>query len=398
MKAIIRTAAAALMLGYASVSPAQIYVYAVEDMWANELDFGGVDAEAHDINDLNEIVGWVNDPTNSNSELPRAVFYKNGTATWIMDQAGYYNTHAYGINNSSRVVGTYQDPYQQPATPHAFYWNSATSWFKELSTQPYRSEAYAINDAGLIAGHVKAFVGCNGQDDLPMTWKIVSGWPGVELDIPFCPPSLTNALSVYDVNESGDMTGWKENGAGSGARAFRWNGSLENVPLPAGAYETFGEGINESGAVVGSVTFYPETGIHHPRAFFWNGMSANSIVLGTLPGGNESHAKEVNDLQFVAGSSEHKFPFSVGGITGNITRLRGFIWHAHFGMKALPIPAGFSSYGTNCHANALSSLNWFAGGYIRVVGYCTNSQNQKRPVRWNVKIIKVSLPTTPLPP
>jgi len=69
-------------------------------MWATELDFGGVDAEAHDINDLNEIVGWVNDPGN-NPELPRAMFYKNGTATWIMDQAGYYNTHAHGMNNGS---------------------------------------------------------------------------------------------------------------------------------------------------------------------------------------------------------------------------------------------------------------------------------------------------------
>ena len=393
MKAIIRTAAAALMLGYASASPAQLSVYVVEDMWATELDFGGADAEAHDINDLNEIVGWVNDPANSNPDLPRAVFYKNGTVTWIKDQAGYYNTHAYGINNSSKVVGTYQDPYEQPATPHALYWSSTASWFTELSTQPYRSEAKAINDAGLIAGSVKAFVGCDGQDDLPMTWEIVSGWPGVELDIPFCPPSATSALYVHDVNDSGAMTGWKENGPGSGARAFRWNGSnLVNAPLPAGAYEHFGEGINESGAIVGSVTFYPETG-NGSRAFFWNGMSANSIVLGTLSGGDHSYAKEVNDLNFVTGFSEYEFSF--GGV-GTITKLRAFIWHVHFGMKALPIPAGFSSAATNCYANALSSLNWFAGGYIRVVGYCTNSQNQKRPVRWTVKIGKVSLPPIPL--
>jgi uncharacterized membrane protein len=396
MKAIIRTAAAALTLGYASASPAQLTVYAVEAMSAQELDFGGVDAEAHDINDLNEVVGWVNDPGN-NPELPRAVFYKNGTATWIMDQGGYYNTHAHGINNSSRVVGAYQDPYQQPATPHAFYWNAATSWFKELSTQPYRSDANAINDAGLIAGNVKANIGCNGQDDLPVTWEIVSGWPGVDLDIPFCPPSLTSALHVFDVNEAGAMTGWKENGPGSGARAFRWNGSsLVNVPLPAGASETFGAGINETGAVVGSVTFYPETGTS-ARGFFWNGTSANIVVLGTLPGGDYSYASEVNDLQFVAGSSEHEFPFSIGGITGTIARVRAYIWHAHFGLKALPIPAGFSSYGAHCYANALSNLNWFAGGYIRVVGYCTNSQNQKRPVRWTVKIVKDSFPIpTPL--
>lgn len=393
MKAIIRTAAAALMLGYASASPAQLSVYAVEAMWANELNFGGVDAEAHDINDLNEVVGWVNDP-GDDPELPRGVFYKNGTATWITDQYGYYNTHAHGINNSSRVVGTYQDPYQQPATRHAFYWNSATSWFKELSTQPYLSEANAINDAGLIAGNVKGNIGCNGQDDLPVTWQIVSGWPGVDFGILFCPPSLTSDMHVQDVNESGAVTGRKENGPGSGVRAFRWSGSLVNVPLPAGAYETFGEGINESGAVVGSVNFYPETGTQ-PRAFFWNGTSANIILLGPLPGGDYSQAKEVNDLKFVAGYSEHEFPFGSG--IGKITKVRAFIWHAHFGMKALPIPAGFSSTGTDCYANALNNLNWFAGGYIWVVGYCTNSQNQKRPVRWTVKIVKDSLPTIPVP-
>lgn len=392
MKAIIRTAAAALMLGYASVSPAQLSFYAVESMSASELDFGGVDAEAHDINDLNEVVGWVNDPGN-NPELPRGVFYKNGSATWITNQSGYYNTHAHGINNSSRVVGTYQDPYEQPATPHAFYWNSATSWFKELSTQPYRSEANAINDAGLIAGNVKGNIGCNGQDDLPVTWQIVSGWPGVDFGILFCPPSTTSDMHVLDVNESGAVTGWREQGP-TGARAFLWNGSLVNVPSPAGASETSGSGINESGAVVGSVNFFPETG-NQPRAFFWNGMSANVTLLGTLPGGDYSHATEVNDLKFVAGYSEHEFP--IGGWVAKTTKLRAFIWHAHFGMKALPIPAGFTASGTNCYANALNNLNWFAGGYIRVVGFCTNSQNQKRPVRWTVKIVKDSYPPIPTP-
>jgi hypothetical protein len=389
MKGIIRTAAVVLMLGYASVSSAQLSFYVVEDQWATELDFGGPDAEAHDINDLNEIVGWVNDAANNDAELPRAVFYKNGTVTWITDQYGYYNTHALGINNSSRVVGTYQDPYEQPATPHAFWWNSTSDWFKELSTQSYFSEANAINDAGLIAGSVKGNIGCNGQDDLPVTWKIVSGWPGIDFHIHFCPPAATSTLRIRDINESGAVTGWKENGPGAGARAFRWNGSLVTAPLPAGAYETFGEGINESGAVAGTVNFFPESGTP-ARAFFWSGSSATSVVLGTLPGGGYSHGKEVNDQQFVTGYSEHEFP--LGGGVGKITRLRAFIWHPHFGMKALPIPQGFSMHGTDCYANALNNVNWFAGGYIRVVGYCTNSQDQKRPVRWTVKVDKVSIP------
>lgn len=389
MKGIIRTAAVVLMLGYASVSSAQLSFYAVEDMWATELDFGGADAEAHDINDYNEIVGWVNDPANNDPELPRGVFYKNGTATWITDQSGYYNTHALGINNSSRVVGTYQDPYQPGATPHAFYWNSTSDWFRELSTQSYPSEANAINDAGLIAGSVEGSIGCNGQDDLPVTWKIVSGWPGIDFHIQFCPPPATSTMRIRDINESGAVIGWKENGPGAGVRAFRWNGSLANVPLPAGAYETVGEGINESGAVTGGVNFFPETGTA-PRAFFWNGSSATIAVLGTLPGGDYSHGNEVNDQQFVAGYSEQEFP--LGGGVAKISKVRAFIWHTHFGMKSLPIPAGYTTSGTDCYANALNNLNSFAGGYIRVVGYCTNSQNQRRAVRWTVKIAKIPIP------
>src|SRR5690242_12328451 len=107
MKRLVRIVAATAFLGYSSALFAEAWLYKIDSMSATELDFAGAfDADAYDINDLGEIVGWAS----YNQVSPRALLYRNGTVTWVTDDYGSNYSWAQGINNHSEVVGYFRDP------------------------------------------------------------------------------------------------------------------------------------------------------------------------------------------------------------------------------------------------------------------------------------------------
>jgi len=93
------------------------------------------------------------------------------------------------------------------------------------------------------------------------------------------------------INLGGTVTGWGEDPAGDDT-TFLWTdpGPMTDIGDPD--YETTGEGINDAGYVVAS--YGPHAGLY--KAGTWYG-------LGTLPGGLQSDAKDINNSDLMVGWS-----------------------------------------------------------------------------------------------
>jgi probable HAF family extracellular repeat protein len=106
--------------------------------------------------------------------------------------------------------------------------------------------------------------------------------------------------------------------------AFQWrHGVLTDLGTLPGAVNSFAQGANENGWVIGAsengVTD-PVLGIPEFDAILWrNGQTKN---LGTL-GGNESLAFDVNDRGQVVGFAQNAVPDSFSGLA---TQTRPFLW------------------------------------------------------------------------
>jgi len=369
---LIAFAPVALTLACAPASFADVHVYEIQSMSVLDLEIpNAVESEATDVNDDGRVVGWNSD----SAGIRHGFLYRlPGKVTNVTSAMNQLSAEAQGINNSSEVVGFYNDG----PNPRAFFWSDVFGLqFPDGVFDVDSSVATAINDNSRIAGTVnEPAPGCTWKQ--PVQWDV--WW--VAYEPLFCASGYL-VMQVNDVDESAAVAG-TDTDINFRIRAYRWNGTKTWVPLISGAASdsyTYGNGINNSGAVVGQAEM-PDGN----RAFYWNGVANSSISLGTLPGGSSSSASEINDQNFVAGRSQTLVP--IGGQLGAVLRERAFIWHAHFGMVALPILPGPLPSQASCRANAISARNNTTGN-IRVVGYCTDTQGKKRAVRWTVKAVLV---------
>lgn len=362
-----------------------LYFYKVSS--ANAVDLGtlgGEEAEATDINNSGVIVGWSEDPGSTHK-----AFLHNGTMQPIGPANPQIPSHASGVNDSSEVVGSYYDFFgDQP-----FYWHSGTgvvTMSRDIQGGSGEFHTYpkAINNFGRIVGHgvllpegeLLSATGCGTE--LSLQWD----YAYVDPQLVYCPEDAwlddEFAVRATDVNNSGAIAGYEIDFAHNAVNGFIWkSGVRTHVPGIPAARSVLPLGINESGKVVGRTAYGPI------RAFFWNGSAENATDLGALPGGSRSEAREINDGNFIAGSSD---ALIAGGFFADVLRNRAFLWHVNFGMYALPLPQGFLPWSTDCAANSLNNQSGRAG-LIRVVGYCTKN-GKKRAVRWNVFVEQVGMP------
>lgn len=215
---------------------------------------GGRFAIPTDINDLGQVVGYVEMPGTGNIAYSRPVIWdRSSTPTLLWDDGfvpGYKGGKPLAINNQGVIVGKAQGssytgtplpgPVLEVAVP--FAWTAADGLQRLVSTAEYGpvGEAVGINDSGFIVGNL----GGPSDEHHAVVW---SPDGGVDL-VPDCQTYYCNA---QDINEAGQVVGWypQDNGY---RQAFFWDseGGFSAI-LGAESIETQAYAINDKGLVVG---------------------------------------------------------------------------------------------------------------------------------------------------
>ncbi len=221
------------------------------------------------LNDQGQAVGW-SDTTGGNTHA--VIWNQDGTVHDLGTLPGFDNSRAQAINNKGQVVGyAYNNTVGADASllenaAHAFVWEAGR--MHDLGVLPgcTSSRAYAINDAGQVAGWVLTA----GNRTHAMVWK-----SGVMHDIgTFSDGGVSVANAI---NNAGQVVGSADHSGGT-VTAFLWQngvihdlGALPNLgALPKDVY-CRALGINDAGQVIGESR--PDNNIAVPggRPFLWDG-------------------------------------------------------------------------------------------------------------------------------
>lgn len=383
----------------AFASPTSGYLWEVRDVNLVELPrLGGDQSEALDINNVGQIVGTsINQDGVWNSFLfqPSSGSIQNvGTAVMSEESA------ATGINDKAELVGYFiRNDRHRP-----FYWHQSVGFMKldlEVNVgaaynDQYSMLATAINQYGQIVGRALGDYGYYETDipvdgchwDIPLFWSSRIARPVLIK----CSQEWYGSNGAWDISDSG----WVAMNDSS-SRRISWRHFLPtkaNERVPDAVTNSLGDsivgGVNEAGHVTGRAS---TTETYGPRqAYYWNGVSSKSKILGALGPGLESIGMEVNDQNFVTGRSEKQLHVNGAPFVGQ----RAFLWHADFGMYELPaFPNGESGWVSTCEAEALDNVSSAgrAGLRVRVVGFCTKN-GKHRAVRWDVYLEEHRAPGT----
>lgn len=151
--------------------------------------------DANDVNASGVIVGSVN-----SGSLQKAVYYQNGTATFISQTTpggSFFNT-AFGINDSGRIVGTGIDPANAARNVGMVYDVGSSSAF-EVGALPNANGALAFGIGN--GGHVVGSSMQNQGSGLPFIWTQSGGMTAIPL------PTGTTQGSARAVNSIGWAVG-----------------------------------------------------------------------------------------------------------------------------------------------------------------------------------------------
>lgn len=176
---------------------------------------------------------------------------------------------------------------------------------------------------------------CGGDDGFGSTITHAFRWQnGTVTDLQALPPAETNCSNAYQVNSSGEIAGFSENGqfdpitGAKQSRAVHWeNGQIEDLGS-FGGNQNEALAINNQGQIVGfSLNTVPDpfsifdsilnlilgsSGGTQTRAALW--QQGQMRDLGTL-GGNDAAAFYINDRGQVAGNSyTSKIPNPITGV------------------------------------------------------------------------------------
>lgn len=227
---------------------------------------GGNLSEAHAINDAGQISGWAQTGVGSQQH---AFFYTPGVGNTDLGTLGGYTSRAYGMNGAGQVTGYASVP-SSSNTP-AFLYTPGGGMANLGDLGASSACGKSVNASGHVVGY--SYLSTGGPHAFlykPSTGMVDLGIPG--------------SISWGEgINDSGKVVGWGSNGGfiwtqGTGATfPFGWNGK---------AYA-----INNAGQVVGGVT----------HAFVWT-ASSGMLDLGTL-GGTYSCANAVSSNGYIAGYS-----------------------------------------------------------------------------------------------
>jgi probable HAF family extracellular repeat protein len=280
---------------------------------------GGTASSARDINDAGNIVG----SSETLSGETHAFFLSGGMMSDIGTLPGGDASQANGINDVNQVVGSSNllNSITGDTIFHGFEWQSGV--IRDLGAFPPEddinssSQAYAINNTGLIAGNV---------DLVGVVWNLfdVPNYPPFPPALSITSPGPFRPAISFDINNTGQAAGTLL----AGTVGFRWQaGILEPLVPLSSAMDDDAYGINEQGEIVGRGLLAPPIRYH---ATLWPSPST-VIDLGTL-GGMNSEARDINNDTTIVGYSETA--------TGETI---AFIWQADIGMQSLGTLGGANS-------------------------------------------------------
>jgi probable HAF family extracellular repeat protein len=244
---------------------------------------GGATSQAFGVNAGGFAVGFATDA----GGVRHAVYFQGGVAVQLPEPANTTRSDAFAVNDAGVIVGSVRIAgVEQPAR-----WDTPTSQpvMLELPVGITVGRARSINADGEVAGFVTS-------DELPVLWDAAGAVTVVD-------PSLTDSHEPTQINNDGDFVGNAEEiEAGfiwTDEDGFTFLGSLSGEADDDEPGESEGRGINNNGVVVGS----SETADHLTRAFRWT--EARGIVrLGEpVTGDDGAAANAVNDVGLVAGFS-----------------------------------------------------------------------------------------------
>jgi probable HAF family extracellular repeat protein len=331
---------------------------------------GGAESIAHDVNNAGFIVGEADTAAGV-----RHAFISSADALTDIGAAMGGMTQAHGINNFNHVVGVRHVGVES----RGFSWIRGAvdflvdpDWLdgREVNTWPY-----AVSDAGRVVGNRR----------IPFAEAQATLWTGPRTLYDFPRPAATARNTfAYDINSSNVVVGYDSSGMGKMKR-WQWSpAGVTTLDIPGfcGLESTRkrARGINAAGKIVG----HSEScdGTARPHAFEWNGTSTYSLDRGTLPGGTESFAEDINNLDFTTGYANQWVSYPMPFMSGYLEF--AYLYHGDLDVRwvALPRPAGVTRYG-HCRGHALNERN--PNNVITVVGYCDMASG-RHAVRWAVVV------------
>lgn len=254
------------------------------------------------MNSTNEVAGGYK--SNRRNASSAVILLGNNSVEDIAGEQGAGNSVAYGINDQGEIAGAYNT-----STAQRPFRSVRRVGFQELSL-PAGSNggiAFAINEVGEAAGYV------SGTAGVRPAWWTRRG------EVHVLQGAGDQTSRALDLNDRGDVVGVS---GGEPKTAVLWprKGSLVSLGTLAGFTHSEAVAISENGSIAGLATgvgAFP----NRARAVLWQPGGLAIQDLGTLPGGTDSRARDVNNRGEVVGRS------------GSAKGSRAFIWTAAAGMQ-----------------------------------------------------------------
>jgi uncharacterized membrane protein len=204
------------------------------------------------------------------------------------------------INDDGIVVGSISLLYGEARIP--FVWLPATGVLTRLD-EPLvgglgMGQAFAINEADQIVGQLYRAGGVNA-----VVWQPDGHGRWAPQDLPLLAGQTYGSAKA--INDRGMIAG-SSLAADFSSRAVVWQGPdhvVSEVPTPTGS--AYGNGLNDAGVVVGSMSSTGNIWDPKPAAFKWKPGDARATQLLGL-GGESSAANDINDAGVIVGSAKRK--------------------------------------------------------------------------------------------